>query len=64
MFLTGGLGSQSRNTLGGKLMRDTCLKVNYQYLVASTLMHDSRAFEGATSVMSLLLSGGVQKIMD
>jgi len=64
MFLTGGLGSQSRNSLGGKLLRNACLKVDYKYLIATTLHQDSRAFQGADNLMNMLLSGGVQKIME
>ena len=63
MFLTGGLGSQDGKGAHGKLLQDDCLGVSYTYLVASSLRHDSRTLDGATSLMALLAGGGLEKLV-
>jgi hypothetical protein len=63
MFQTGGLGSQDGKGAHGRLLQDDCLGVSYTYLVASSLRHDSRTLDGATSLMALLAGGGLEKLV-
>jgi len=63
MFLEGGLGSKASQQLGARRLPQACQGVSYNYLVASTLIHDSRTLDGgAMSLMSLLAGDGIQKI--
>lgn len=63
MFLDGGVGRSTQSALGGKLLAESCLKLSYSYLVASTLRGDSRTLEGgALGLLSLLSGGGLAEM--
>jgi len=64
MFHTSGLGSETRAALGGRLLHDACLHVNYTYLVASSLRGDARSVRGGMSgLLSLFFGGGLEKMV-
>jgi hypothetical protein len=63
MFLDSGLGSATRKTLAGKVLHQSCVPVNYQYLVASSIRGDSRVIEGgALGLLGLLAGEGLGKM--
>jgi hypothetical protein len=63
MFLSGGLGSKGNKGAHGKLLHDDCIGISYTYLVISSLRHDSRVMDGATNMLSLILGGGMEKLV-
>jgi hypothetical protein len=60
VFRTGGLSGHSKSAFGTRLLPETCLGLQYSYLVASTLPGDKRAVRADMSqIMSLMAGGGL-----
>jgi len=65
MFHTSGLGSQTRATLGSRLLHEACFHVNYTYLVTSSHRGIARLLPGGpTGLFSLLAGGGLKKMSE
>jgi hypothetical protein len=58
VFRTGGLGGASRTAFGTRLLPETCLELQYSYLIASTLRGDARAVQASMAELTSLLMGG------
>lgn len=64
MFITEGLGSQSREHLQSKLLHETCLGVKYTYLVTSAQRGGIRQIPGGPfGLLGLLFGGGMGKMV-